>query len=139
MGEIEHFTDLGVWRKGHQLFLDILADVDEFPRSRGADVVATQILASASSISANIAEGFNRSQKRFANCLDIALGEANETENWLYKVRDAGFIDADTVAERLKGTIEVEKMLGSLRRKIEANPNAIREEEKEYKIWGESC
>jgi four helix bundle protein len=69
-----------------------MEDVDTYPKSRGADAVAGQILDSSISISANISEGWNRSQKRFGNCLHIALGEANETENWLYKVRDADFM-----------------------------------------------
>ncbi len=132
MSEIEHFTDLRVWRKAHQLFLDILADVDSFPRSRGADTVIKQILDASASISANISEGFNRSRKKFSNTLDIALGEANETENWLYKIRDAGFADENTVSKRLKAVLDIEKMLGSLMRKIRNNKNALREEPADY-------
>lgn len=61
------------------------------------------------------------------NGLDIAIGEADETENWLYKVRDAGFIDQKIAVERLKMVIEIEKMLRTLRRKIEANPESVRD------------
>ncbi len=132
MSGIEHYTDLSTWRKAHQLFLDILNEVEEYPSSRGADVVAEQILRSSSSVSANISEGFGRSQKRFVNCLDIAQGEANETENWLYKVRDAGFLDRETVIELLKRTIEVQKMVAALKKNIRETPNAIREISPEY-------
>ena len=55
-----------------------------------------QIVRSCGSVGANIAEGFNRSKKKYLNSLDIALGEADETENWLYKIRDAGFVDRNT-------------------------------------------
>lgn len=38
------FTDLIVWQKSHQLFLDIVKDVEGFPRKRAADIIANQIL-----------------------------------------------------------------------------------------------
>ncbi len=134
---IKHFTDLQVWRRAHRLFIDILQDVDGFPHSRGAEVVAGQILASVSSVSANIAEGFNRSQKRFVNCLDIALGEANETENWLYKMRDAQFLPEAAATKRLREVLEIQKMIRALKNKIAQNSDAVREDPPEYKIWQE--
>lgn len=69
------------------------------------------------------------------NCLDIALGEANETENWLYKVRDAEFLPNETALARLKAVIEIEKMLAALKRKISNNPQALREPSPHYRIW----
>ncbi len=102
---IKHYTDLEVWRRSHKLFLDIVEDVDKFPNKRAANIIADQIIRSSGSISANIAEGFNRSKAKFLNSLDIALGEANETENWLYKIRDLRYIEiiiAETqIEERL--------------------------------------
>ena len=44
---------------------------------------------------ANIAEGFSRSRKKYLSSRDTALGEANEAENWLYKLRDTGFINKE--------------------------------------------
>ena len=102
---IKHYTDLEVWQRSHKLFLDIVEDVDMFPNKRAANIIADQIIRSSGSISANIAEGFNRSKAKFLNSLDIALGEANETENWLYKIRDLRYIEiiiAETqIEERL--------------------------------------
>ena len=54
---------------------------------------------------ANVAEGFNRSQRKYLSSLDIALGEAAEAENWLYKVRNANFLDPDTAAARIRESI----------------------------------
>ena len=120
----------------HELFLDILEDVNNnYPRNRGADIVAKQVLRACSSIGANISEGFGRSQKRFSNCLDIAKGEANETENWLYKVRYAGFTVSERVTKQLKMTIRVEKMLGSLKKRVEDYDKKVREHPPQYKIW----
>jgi four helix bundle protein len=123
MGEkskIQHFTDFQVWQKSHHLFLSLLNDIEVFPHRRGADIIADQILRSSGSISANIAEGFNRSTKKFLNCLDIALGETNETENWLYKVRDARFLEAVSCEQRIEATNEIGRMINGLIRSLNA-------------------
>lgn len=118
--KVEGFTDLVVWRRSHELFLEILGDVEGHPRTWGAEIVAKQLLRSSSSIGANIAEGFNRSKRRFLSSLDIARGSCYETENWLYKARDAGFLDRQKAAQRIHKTIEISKMLRSLSSKIQA-------------------
>ena len=94
MSKIRHFTDLEVWQRSHRLFLDMLVEAEKFPNSSAARIIADQILRSCMSISANISEGFNRSQRYFLNCLAISKGSCNETENWLYKLRDAGYISS---------------------------------------------
>ena len=115
---IKHYTDLIVWQKSHKLFLDIVKDVDTFPNKRAANIIADQIIRSSGSISANIAEGFNRSKAKFLNSLDIALGEANETENWLYKIRDLKYIDIIIAENQIEETKIICKMLNSLIAKI---------------------
>lgn len=49
-----------VWQKAHQLFLQLVHDVEGFPKSRAATIVADQLLRAVGSISANVAEGFGR-------------------------------------------------------------------------------
>lgn len=95
MQQIRHFTDLEVWRKSHTLFLVVMKCVEGFPRQKSADVIAHQILRSCGSIGANIAEGFNRTKKQFLNYLEIAKGSCYETENWMYKACDGGFLQKD--------------------------------------------
>jgi len=130
--EVQHFTDLRVWRMAYELFLALLSDVDSFPATMGASVLAEQLIRSAASVSANTAEGFGRSQRKFASSLDIASGEASETESWLYKARDAGFLTPQVAAPRLRTIVDLEKMLGSLRRRILSNAAAVREEAADY-------
>jgi four helix bundle protein len=121
---IKHYTDLEVWQRSHKLFLDIVEDVDIFPNKRAADTIANQIIRSSGSISANIAEGFNRSKAKFLNSLDIALGEANETENWLYKIRDLRYLEIIIAENQIEETKIICRMLNSLMAKIKARkPN----------------
>jgi four helix bundle protein len=118
----------------HQLFVALLRDADSFPAGRRGSILAEQLLRSAGSIGANIAEGFSRSRRKFANSLDIALGEANEAESWLYKARDAGWLTEEAAAERLRTVVVLEKMLSSLKAAIAANDGAVREPEGEYRL-----
>jgi four helix bundle protein len=105
--KITRFTDLEVWRKSHDLFLRLLTDVETLPRSRAAAILTDQSMRSLGSIGANIAEGFNRSKAKYLNCLDIALGEANETENWLYKLRDSKLIASEKANTHVAETIQI--------------------------------
>ena len=115
---VKHFTDLEVWRRSHQMFLDLLADLDPLPQKRSVAILTDQVLRSVGSTGANIAEGFNRSKKKYLNALDIAVGEATELENWLYKLRDAGFLQKDLANTRILESIEIQKMLNGLIRSI---------------------
>ena len=135
---IEHFTDLRVWKIAHRLFIDLCEDLAEARTSVAGAVIAEQVLRSTGSIGANIAEEFGRTQRKFANGLDIAFGEANETENWLYKLRDLELLPAQTASERLRAVLGLEKMLRSLRAEILRNPDAVREEEATYELPEES-
>ncbi len=119
----------------HQLFLMLLEDAGSSTDRLHVRLVWDQLLRSTASICANIAEGFNRSQRRFVNSLDIALGEANEAENWLYKARDAGLMPRDTARERLRMVIDLEKMLGSLKAKLAHRDDRARESPAEYEVW----
>jgi four helix bundle protein len=135
---IQHFTDLRVWKIAHRLFLDLCKDVAEARTSVPGAVIAEQILRSAGSVGANIAEGFGRTQRKFTNALDISYGEANETEHWLYKLRDLNLIPEPAVTEHLRAVLGLEKMLKSLRAEILRNANAAREEEPDYALPYES-
>lgn len=122
-GKIEHFTDLEVWRRSHELFLKLLEDLDTLPRKRSAAILTDQIIRSLGSVGANISEGFNRSKAKFLNSLDISFGEMNETENWLYKLRDSGLLDKDRTNAHIRESIEIGKMLSALMRSIRARPD----------------
>ncbi|HEY3391863.1 MAG TPA: four helix bundle protein [Lacipirellulaceae bacterium] len=116
--KVQRFTDLEVWRRSHELFLCLLFDLDVLPNTRAAAILTDQSIRAVGSIGANIAEGFNRSKAKYLNCLDIGLGEANETENWLYKLRDSNLLVREKANGHVAETIEIQKMLSGLYRSI---------------------
>lgn len=122
MGDIKHFKDMIVWQRSHQLFLDIVKDVEQFYKNAISRVMVDQIIRSTGSISSNIAEGFNAmTTKQYISFLDIARRSAAESENWFYKLRDIGFLSQDVADARIKECSEISKMLyglmNSLRKK----------------------
>ncbi len=123
--KIEHFTDLTVWQKSHNLFLEVYRTVEKLSRTGGTRVIADQILKSTSSISANIAEGFKSiSTKQYVYFLDIAQRSAAETENWVYKMRDCQLADEKRSSAWLHVCVEIEKMLYSLIKSLKAKARA---------------
>ena len=115
MGEIKTFEDLIVWQKAHRLFLDVVRDVEQFPNGRVSGVIANQLLRSASSISANIAEGFGRRMgKEYTHYLIVARGSTTETMDWYLKCRDLKLVGKDVFEERKSLLEEILKMLNKM-------------------------
>jgi four helix bundle protein len=117
---INHFTDLRVWQKAHELFVSINKVTEKVSRDVACTVVVEQLLKSSGSISANIAEGFNsRGKKKYIQYLDIAQCCAAETENWLYKVIDCVLLEKTEVQPWLETSVVIQKMLNSMISKLE--------------------
>jgi len=95
------FRNLILWQKAQDLALAVIAVVAGLPRDNVAQVIARQLVASAGSIGANVAEGHGRfSLAAHRHHLSIAKGSACETDGWLYLLRGAGYLEAE-VEERL--------------------------------------
>lgn len=52
------------------------------------------------------------------NALLDTIADAAKTENWLYTLRDAGFLNKEFVNARLREGLQVQKMLNGLIRSI---------------------
>ncbi len=117
---IKHFTDLRVWQKSHDLFVLVYRAVEEMPSTTNAAVIVEQILRSTSSISINIAEGFNsRWRRKYIKHLDQAQCSISQTEDLLHKLIDCSCLDQKTVTPWFETCIEIGRMLGSLIRKLD--------------------
>jgi four helix bundle protein len=101
-----------LWQKAQAFAERIAALVVELPNDQAANVVANQLLRSATSISANIAEGYGRySQAAYRNHLSIARGSAFEVESWIDLLARRRYIDEAVAAELFAGCIELQKLL----------------------------
>jgi four helix bundle protein len=117
---MQRFTDLNVWRRAHELALAVYRLTRTFPADERFELTS-QLRRAASSIPTNIAEGSKRrTSADYAKFLNIAEGSAGEVEYLLILARDLGYASPDSVATLLGEAIGVQRMLYSLRAKVEA-------------------
>ncbi len=106
------FRNLIVWQKAQNLTVDVVTVTSSLPRSAANDVVVRQVLRSASSIAANIAEGHGRFTPRaHANHLSITKGSACETDGWLDLLRRMGMLAPDAETKLHQQWVELIAML----------------------------
>ena len=115
---MKDFKDLNVWQKAHGLALRVYQVTRNFPKEELYGLTS-QIRRSASSISANIAEGCGRrSDREFARFLQIARGSSSELECHLMLARDLHLLPASDFDNVNKLVVEVQRMLASLVQRI---------------------
>lgn len=93
--EIKHFTDLDVWKINYKLTLMIYKVTEKFPKSERFGII-DQLRRAASSIIANIAEGWGR--YHFADKIRFyyqARGSSSEVQNFLILANGLGYLDLD--------------------------------------------
>src|SRR6266567_9231246 len=89
---MQNYEDLQVWRKAHDLTLQIYRDTQCFP-SEERFGLTSQIRRSCSSIGANLAEGCGRrSDPEMARFVQIAMGSGAELSYHLLLARDLGLL-----------------------------------------------
>lgn len=78
------YKDLVFWQKSFEVATLVLRLTKKLPKSLEIKIILNQLLRSAMSIGANIAEGYGRyGEKEYPRFLQIALGSANESDYWL--------------------------------------------------------
>ena len=88
----EGFKSLITWQRAYDLALEIYQITKNFPPHEQYNLIS-QIRRSAISISANIAEGYERQhRKEYIQFLMIAKGSLGEVETYLLFSRDLGYI-----------------------------------------------
>ena len=102
-GERYTFRKLGLWQKAQDFAVEVAKLVDSLPRLRSSDVAGMQLVRSATSVAANIAEGHGRfTLPAYRNHLSIAKGSACEAQSWLDLLSRLGHVDA-AAAQHLDG------------------------------------
>src|SRR3989344_9062155 len=96
--------------------LDIWRLLDNLPsNSFSFNIIAKQLLRSATSIGANIIEAqASSSKKDFINFLHYALKSANETKYWLELLLESGKVKNNDLEKIYKESCELGNILGSV-------------------------
>ena len=115
---MQDFRRLLVWRRAHELALNVRRGIRSFPRSeRGS--LKSQMVNAGESIAFNIVEGCgSRSPKEFARFLDISIKSTLELESQLQLATDCGVLQRREWSLLSAETVEIRRMLCGLRRKV---------------------
>jgi four helix bundle protein len=99
--------------------LSVIRFSSSLPRTREGDVLARQLLRSATSIGANYREA-NRGVSRadFANKIGTVQKEAAETQYWLELLLDSGLAGSGNAQELLKESSELLAIFASIGKKL---------------------
>ena len=105
-------TDLK--RRAYKYSIGMIEFLDTLPKDTSSQVIAKQLLRSATSTEANIVEAKGASSKRdFTNFFSHSLKSANESLYWLGLLKDAKKIDSARLEYLLNETKELANILGS--------------------------
>jgi four helix bundle protein len=100
--------------RSYQYSIAIIEFLDTLPKDTSSQVIAKQLLRSATSIGANVVEAKCASSRRdFTNFFSYSLKSANESLYWLGLLRDAKKIRSPQLEHLLRETEEIANILGS--------------------------
>jgi four helix bundle protein len=117
---VKDFRRLLVWERAHALTLEVYRITARFPREELFGITS-QMRRSSASIAANVAEGCGRTGNgEFHRFLNAAAGFSVEVEYFALLARDLGLMATDTHETLQKDAVEVQRMLASLIRKVDA-------------------
>jgi len=102
-----------IYQKSHNFSLKII-ELYRFMQSQHEVVISKQLLASATSIGANICEASAASSRKdFINKMTIASKEARETKYWLELIQSSGIVIYE-IQELLDLNNQIIKILNSI-------------------------
>lgn len=118
------FEDLIVWQKAHQYVLSIYHATKGYPKEE-AFGLTNQIRRAATSITANIAEGYVRlGQREKLRFYNISQGSLEETKNFILLSKDLGYISLAEKDDLYDKAAEVGKLLNSYSQSLLKQINA---------------
>jgi four helix bundle protein len=114
MSGINNFHDLKAWRKGHKLTLEIYKITASFPKEEQFGLTS-QLRRAAASITANLAEGFERyHSKDRIRFYYHSKGSIGEVQNFLLLAKDLKYIDINKCRELGVQANEIRKLISGL-------------------------
>jgi len=119
----KNFYDLETWRIGHEYVLLIYKITNNFPDSERFGIIS-QLRRAASSITANLAEGYDRFYfKDKIRFYYNSRASAAETQNFLFLSRDLGYITKEQCEKLIEKSNDVRKLINGLIRYTEGRIN----------------
>ena len=110
-GRIEAFTDLNVWKEGHTLVVMVYKITRSFPKAETYSIV-DQMRRAASSITANIAEGFGRqTYKEKVQFYYQAKGSLAELKDFIFIAKDVDYLTEKDFNLLMEQAIVTSKLL----------------------------
>ncbi len=114
MAGFKKFEDIKAWQKGREVTRVIYRATTTGDFSKDYDL-KSQIRRASISIMANIAEGFGRrSDKEFANFLNIAHASACEVQSHLYIALDLNYTNQEIFDNLYDSLSEITRMIYAL-------------------------
>ena len=121
MATFKRFEDIQSWQKARIIAKEIYIASGKGEFGKDFDL-RSQVRRSAVSIMANIAEGQGRrTNKDFANFLNISLGSVAETKSHLYLALDLSYINQPSFDEIYEKLDEVGRMIFALSNHLREN------------------
>ena len=112
--KIRDFTDLVVWQKAHSVVLEIYKITKTFPAEEKFGLVS-QMRRCATSMTANIAEGFGRQgRQEKTQFYIISRGSTVELQDHLLTARDLSYIPEGVCDELVNKAVTVNKLINGL-------------------------
>lgn len=116
-GKIQSFTDLNVWKEGHKLVLMVYQITRVFPKEETYSLI-DQMRRAASSITANIAEGFGRqTYKEKVQFYYMAKGSLSELKNFILIAKDIDYLTPEQLKQLANQANIVDQLLQGFIRK----------------------
>ena len=123
---MKDFRTLTVWDRAHALALAVYKATEPFPKCELYGLTS-QIRRAGASVPTNIAEACGRAGRGdFHRFLSTAMGSAVELEYLLLLAKDLGLLAEELYRKLNQQTLEVQRMLGALIRKVEAGLKVAR-------------
>ena len=111
------FSQLDVYKRSSELFPKIYKIVRSWSKDDQKEL-GSQLIRSANSIHANIAEGFSKSSRDFARYISTAIGSCDETRSHIGDALRVGLIKPETEKTLLSEYVIVGKQLTKLKQSV---------------------
>jgi four helix bundle protein len=124
--KIERFEDIEAWSEARRLVNSVyrVCSIHGFKKDYG---LVDQVRRAATSVMANIAEGFaRRGNKEFAQFLFVAKASAAELQSHLYVALDQGYIIESQFHDLYAAADKIQRQLSNFIKYLRTTPTSIK-------------